>query len=98
MYIGILEDDPVQQELYRGWFRTDQHRCNVYGAAAPFIEALPKEKFDLLLIDWMLPESSGEAVLDWVREPGNRPPAGAESDPAGLGLDDIERELRALGS
>ncbi len=68
MYIGILEDDPVQQELYRGWFRTDQHRCKVYGAAAPFIEALPKENFDLLLIDWMLPESSGEAVLDWVRE------------------------------
>jgi DNA-binding response OmpR family regulator len=68
VYIGILEDDPAQQDLYRLWFDTAQHRCKCFGAAKAFIEALPKERFDLLLIDWMLPESSGEAVLRWVRE------------------------------
>ena len=68
MHIGILEDDPSQQELYKLWFGTAQHSCACYGSAADFIAAVRKEKFDLLLLDWMLPESSGEAVLKWVRQ------------------------------
>ena len=68
VYIGILEDDPSQQELYKLWFGTAQHTCKCYGAAADFIQALKKEDFDLLLIDWILPESSGEEVLKWVRQ------------------------------
>jgi DNA-binding response OmpR family regulator len=68
VYIGILEDDLAQQELYRLWFSSAQHSCQCFDAAKDFIDALGKQRFDLLLIDWMLPESSGEAVLKWVRE------------------------------
>lgn len=68
MYIGILEDDTAQQELYKLWFSTAQHRCLCFTSVKAFVEALPKEHFDLLLIDWMLPESSGEVALKWVRE------------------------------
>lgn len=68
MYIGILEDDPAQQELYKLWFSSAQHHCRCYDGAQEFIKALGTERFDLLLIDWMLPESSGEVVLRWVRE------------------------------
>jgi DNA-binding response OmpR family regulator len=68
MYIGILEDDAAQQELYKLWFGSPPHSCQCHGSARSFIEALQKERFDLLLLDWMLPESSGEAVLKWVRE------------------------------
>jgi DNA-binding response OmpR family regulator len=67
VYIGILEDDPSLQELYKLWFSTAHHSCRCHGSAAEFLDALKKEKFDLLLIDWMLPESSGEEVLKWVR-------------------------------
>lgn len=68
MHIGILEDDAAQQDLYKLWFTTAQHSCKCFGCAREYIEALQKEHFDLLLIDWMLPESNGEAVLRWVRE------------------------------
>lgn len=68
MYIGILEDDAAQQELYKLWFSSAQHRCQCHASAQAFVSALQKEHFDLLLIDWMLPESSGDAVLKWVRE------------------------------
>jgi len=68
VYIGILEDDAAQQELYQLWFSSAQHNCRCYAAAKDFIDALGAERFDLLLIDWMLPESSGEAVLQWVRD------------------------------
>jgi DNA-binding response OmpR family regulator len=68
VYIGILEDDPAQQALYEHWFKTAQYEFRCFDAAQAFIDALPDERFDLLLIDWILPESSGEAVLRWVRE------------------------------
>ena len=68
MRIGILEDDLAQQELYRLWFGTAQHTCKSYGTARSFLEALPGEAFDLLIIDWTLPDSSGEVALRWIRE------------------------------
>lgn len=68
MHIGILEDDSAQQELYKLWFATAQHSCKAYDGARSFIEGIKRERFDLLLIDWMLPESSGAEVLRWVRE------------------------------
>jgi DNA-binding response OmpR family regulator len=68
MHIGILEDDVAQQELYKLWFSSTEHSCECYGTAAHFIHALKKSNFDLLLIDWILPESSGQEVLKWVRK------------------------------
>jgi DNA-binding response OmpR family regulator len=35
--------------------------------AAEFIEGAKRERFDLLLIDWMLPDGTGADVLQWVR-------------------------------
>ena len=67
MHIGILEDDLAQQELYKLWFSSAQHACSCFVSVNDFIEALKKDRFDLLLIDWVLPESSGEEALRWVR-------------------------------
>lgn len=67
MYIGILEDEETQRDLYRMWFDTAQIRHLCFDNADDFVNALSRESFDLLLIDWILPRSSGEAVLRWVR-------------------------------
>ena len=68
MRIGVLEDDLAQQELYKLWFGTAQHSCICYGTAQSFEMALGKEAFDLLIIDWTLPDSTGKIVLQRVRE------------------------------
>lgn len=68
MRIGVLEDDLALQEMYRLWFATAQHSCTCYGTSKSFLEALPGEHYDLLIIDWMLPDSSGELALKWIRE------------------------------
>jgi two-component system, OmpR family, response regulator RegX3 len=68
MRIAVLEDDLAQQELYRLWLGTAQHTCTCFGTSKSFIEALGHEPFDLLIIDWMLPDSSGELALKWIRE------------------------------
>lgn len=67
MRIAVLEDDPVQQDLYRLWLDTAQHGCEFFGTVKSFMEALQQQTFDLLILDWMLPDGSGEAVLRWVR-------------------------------
>jgi DNA-binding response OmpR family regulator len=68
MRIGVVEDELAQQELYNTWFSSAHHSCKCYSSAKAFLEALRGETFDLLIIDWMLPDSSGEIVLKWVRE------------------------------
>ena len=68
MRIGVLEDDLAQQEMYKLWFGTARHSCVCYGSAEAFEAALGKEAFDLLIIDWTLPDSTGEIVLKRVRE------------------------------
>jgi two-component system response regulator RegX3 len=68
MHIGILEDESIQQELYKVWLATAHHSCDCYDSGKVFIEALKHRRYDLLILDWVLPDSSGEIVLRWVRE------------------------------
>jgi two-component system response regulator RegX3 len=67
MHIGIAEDDPDQQDLLRLWLESAQHSVAAYGTVAQYIEALKRERFDMLLIDWMLPDGTGADLLQWAR-------------------------------
>lgn len=68
MRIGVLEDDLDLQKLYQVWFESAQHSCKCYETAKSFLESLSNERFDLLIVDWMLPDSSGEVAVKWIRE------------------------------
>jgi len=67
MHIGIAEDDPDQAALISLWLEDAGHSARVFGTASSYIEALKKERFDLLLIDWMLPDGTGADLLQWAR-------------------------------
>ena len=67
MNIGIAEDDPDQLALISGWLEGVQHSVRGFGTAAAFFDALKKEHFDLLLIDWTLPDGTGADLLPWIR-------------------------------
>jgi two-component system, OmpR family, response regulator RegX3 len=68
MHIAILEDDAEQRELMALWLEGVQHTSRGFGTRADCIEALKQERFDLLLLDWMLPDGNGADVLHWVRQ------------------------------
>jgi DNA-binding response OmpR family regulator len=68
MHIAILEDDPDQLALFELWVGSGQHSSRGFALAADFIEGLKKERFDLLMIDWMLPDGTGAEVLQWIRQ------------------------------
>lgn len=67
MHIGIVEDDPDQLDLLQLWAESVPHTSKGYSNAADFKAALQQEPFDLLMIDWMLPDSVGVDLIQWIR-------------------------------
>ncbi len=67
MRIAILEDEPSQAALIQSWLAAAGHDCHVYGNGRELIARAARESFDLFVLDWQVPEISGEEVLRWVR-------------------------------
>jgi DNA-binding response OmpR family regulator len=67
MRIAILEDDPSQAELLSHWLKLGSHRPQHFDRGANLLEALEHETFDVLLLDWNVPDISGIDVLMRVR-------------------------------
>jgi DNA-binding NtrC family response regulator len=51
MHIGIAEEDADQWNLLELWLAERRHSSKGFAAAASFLDALNKERFDLLLVD-----------------------------------------------
>jgi two-component system response regulator RegX3 len=76
MKIALLEDEEHEGKLLREWLHTEGHEVEWLRSGPEMIVALRRRSFDLMLIDWMVPEIDGEKVLAWaVRNLGGRPPA-----------------------
>lgn len=67
MRIAYLEDDPAQAALIRGWLQAAGHVCHVFERARPLLLSLPRESFDMYLLDWHLPDADGLEVLKAIR-------------------------------
>ncbi|MEN8166964.1 MAG: response regulator transcription factor [Pseudomonadota bacterium] len=67
MRIACLEDDPVQSGVLKEWLEAEDHVCHTFGNADAFVKKLRHESYDLLIMDWELPQSSGIELLAWIR-------------------------------
>jgi|TARA_R110002073_G_scaffold84612_6_gene201815 two-component system response regulator RegX3 len=72
--IAYLEDDVAQAELVRHWLVEAGHSCTHISSGRDFMSLLRRETFDLLLLDWEVPDMSGFAVLEELRASGNKVP------------------------
>ena len=68
MRIAILEDDVSQAELINVWLKDAGYSCYHFQSASDFQKNLVHESYDLVILDWELPSSSGIEVLQWIRE------------------------------
>lgn len=68
MRIALLEDDQDIATLMQLWLEQAGHECNPYLNSKSFMSAINRESYDLLILDWMLPDINGDEVLKWVRE------------------------------
>jgi len=67
MRIAILDDDVDQLELTKSTLEGIGHHCLTYTAGGTLLRELRQETFDLLVLDWHLPDVSGPDVVRWVR-------------------------------
>jgi DNA-binding response OmpR family regulator len=67
MHIALLEDDLAQAELMEHWLALAGLRCVHYATGATFRAGIVQDNAALILIDWMLPDDDGLAILSWLR-------------------------------
>lgn len=68
MRIALLEDDLDQAKLMQVWLSDAGYHPYIYLTGAQMVGALSKESFDVIILDWEVPDMSGFEVLQWVRE------------------------------
>src|ERR1700758_1112611 len=58
MRIAVLDDDRSQTDL----------GCHPFTSGKEMLAQLRRELYDMLVIDWQVPDLSGAEVLRWARE------------------------------
>ncbi|WP_083651551.1 response regulator transcription factor [Vreelandella massiliensis] len=70
MHIGVLEDDPIQQRFLAHSLNESLARSvtlDTFERASGLLKALQKHSFDLLIIDWYLPDADGMQLVQQLR-------------------------------
>ncbi|WP_373190936.1 response regulator transcription factor [Halomonas sp.] len=67
MHIAVLEDDPDQLDFIDRCLEADQHTRVLMQRAGELHRRLQSEPFDLLILDWHLPDASGLEVMAHLR-------------------------------
>ncbi|MDB0542255.1 response regulator transcription factor [Ralstonia solanacearum] len=68
MLIALLEDDRDQRDVILAWLESGGHVAHGFGDGTGFIGQVKRERFDLLMVDWMLPDTNGGRIIHWARE------------------------------
>ncbi len=67
MRVTLLEDDPVQAAMLVGWLNEAGHDVSHYASGEELKPALAEGRFDLLILDWELPDTTGIDMLEQIR-------------------------------
>ena len=68
MRIAILEDDPALADQLSHALQETGHSSQIFRTGAALVTALKRDTFDMLVLDWNLPDMTGVDVLGWARE------------------------------
>jgi len=65
--VAILEDDESQRDLIERLLECAGYTCAVFAQGKALLSALARESYDLYILDWEVPDVSGEQALAWIR-------------------------------
>ncbi|WP_292052254.1 MULTISPECIES: response regulator transcription factor [unclassified Brevundimonas] len=74
MKIAVLDDDQVQLQAISQIVEKAGYRPSTFSRGHALISALRRDTFDLLIVDWNLPDRSGIEIVGWVRANLTPPP------------------------
>ena len=87
----IVDDDPELLQLLRDELSESGWDCHVANCGGDALLQLRQERFDLVVLDWTLPDLSGIAVLQRMRSTGVRTPVLMLT-----ARDDVDERVEAL--
>lgn len=67
MKVALLEDDLTLAESLSGLLTKNGHQCHWSGTGREFMYKVTHESFDLLIMDWQLPDADGIELLKQIR-------------------------------
>jgi two-component system, OmpR family, manganese sensing response regulator len=70
--ILLVDDDEDLAETLADLFQMLDHEVLVVGAGGPALQAMITSEFDLILLDWQLPDMAGIDVCKQYREKGGK--------------------------
>jgi len=66
--IAVLEDDASQAKLVEHWIASQGYICRTFARGKDVLQALLHDTYDLAVLDWRVPDLSGEEVLRTLRK------------------------------
>lgn len=73
MRIAAVDDDPAQLDLIRAVVSAMGHDSHLFADGASFMQSVQRETYDLFIIDWELPDTSGPAIVRALRQRATLP-------------------------
>jgi DNA-binding response OmpR family regulator len=67
MRIALLEDEQEQAQHIQAMLAERGHQCDHFPSGQSFLSAVLHRSFDLLILDWQIPDTTGIEVLEQVR-------------------------------
>ena len=68
MRIALLEDDTDQAELMATWLNAAEHTVKPFTSGRTFLRDVLRDSYDLLILDWIIPDMDGVEVMTRVRQ------------------------------
>ena len=70
----VVDDDPDIQDLVSVVLETEGYECTAVSNGVKALEKQNKGKFDLIILDYMMPEMDGSQVCETLRKRGDHTP------------------------
>lgn len=74
MHALVVEDDPALADFLKRTLRDEGIDCAVAGTIKDALEVTHQRGFDVIVLDWMLPDGDGTTVAQKLRERGATTP------------------------
>ena len=96
--VALVEDDPRIQQLIRAEISDEGHECDSFGCAEDFLASVSSDRFDLVLLDLMLPGMDGLTCLKQLQLKAAPKPALRVVIVTALNDADKQREALSYGA